>query len=249
MTNLIDFPEGGYRFVKGVSQYSAGVSALPGYRLERVRFSEPLPMAVGFARAAELIQAAGRPLTAIAACELRSPAPFSEDGFIAFNGAYTQTLRAWGLLNGGLNPVARSNVCPQIAPPGEPSIYAFTYAVAAEDSAPSFVISGSAEVPEGHTYYRDHIVRRGDVSDDALREKARFVLDEMERRARLLGFTWSDATAVQVYTIHNLYPFFADEIVHRGAANAGLTWHFNNPPVVDLEYEMDLRGVVIERVV
>jgi hypothetical protein len=37
--------------------------------------------------------------------------------------------------------------------------------------------------------------------------------------------------------------------VRRGAAKAGLTWHFNRPPVVGLEYEMDCRGVRIERVI
>ncbi len=248
MTEIIEFLEGGYRFVRGVSQYSGGVAALPGYRLERVRFKEPLPLEKGFERIAELLASADRPLTAFAACELRSPAPFTEDGFIAFNEAYTKTLGAWDLLDTGLNPVARSNVCPKVSPPSEPSFYAFTYTVPATGSEPSFVVSGSAEVPEGHFHYRDHIVRRGDLSEEGLRTKACFVLDEMERRARKLGFGWKDATAVQVYTIHNLYPFMADEIVKRGAARAGLTWHYNNPPVVDLEYEMDLRGVAVEHV-
>ncbi len=34
------------------------------------------------------LKAAGRPLTAFAACELRSPAPFTEGGFRAFNETY-----------------------------------------------------------------------------------------------------------------------------------------------------------------
>jgi hypothetical protein len=38
----------------------------------------------------------------------------------------------------------------------------------------------------------------------------------------------------------------ADEIVRRGAAQHGLTWHFARPPVVDLEYEMDCRSVPVE---
>jgi hypothetical protein len=41
----------------------------------------------------------------------------------------------------------------------------------------------------------------------------------------------------------------ADEIVGRSAARAGLTWHFARPPVIELEYEMDCRGVRRERVV
>ena len=36
-------------------------------------------------------------------------------------------------------------------------------------------------------------------------EKARAVLGEMERRMGLLGFAWKDATAVQLYTVFNIY--------------------------------------------
>jgi hypothetical protein len=86
-----------------------------------------------------------------------------------------------------------------------------------------------------------------DVSRDGLREKARWVLGEMERRLAAMGFTWEDPIATQVYTVHDIHPFFADEIVRRGAAASGLTWHYNRPPVVDLEYEMDCRGISIER--
>ena len=249
MADVIDFAPGGYRYIKGVSQYSAGVAAQPGYRLERVRFAEPVPLAEGFARIAAVIAAAGRPLTAFAACELRSPAPFTEEGFIAFNAIYIETLKQWGLFEGGLNPVARSNVCPEVAPPGVPSFHAFAFTVEDAGAAPSFVVAGSGEAPEGHAKYHDHIVNRGDLSPEGLRGKARFVLDEMERRAGLLGFGWKDTTAVQLYTVHDIHPFLADEIARRGALRNGLTWHFNRPPVKELEYEMDCRGVAVERVI
>ena len=124
----IAFEPGGYRFIKGVFQYSAGVCAMPGYRMVRVRFHRPVALADGFARIERIIHAAGRPLTAFAACELRSPAPFSEAGFRAFNEQYVVPLQRWGISSsGGVNPVARSNVCPEIAPPTEPSFHAFTY--------------------------------------------------------------------------------------------------------------------------
>lgn len=71
-------PEAGYRFIPGVYQYSAGVAAEPGFRLERVRFAEPVPLKTGFARIAAWLEAQGRPKVAFAACELRSPAPFTE---------------------------------------------------------------------------------------------------------------------------------------------------------------------------
>lgn len=242
------FEPGGYRFIKGVFQYSAGVTALPGYRLVRVRFANLVPLNEAFRRIEQIITAAGRPLTAFAACELRSPAPFTEAGFKAFNELYVGTLQRWGLFDGAINPVARSNVCPDIDPPKEPSFYAFSYTERASDAPPSFVVAGSGEAPEGFSNYRDHIVRLGDVTPDAMQEKARWVLGEMERRFGLMGFSWNDVTATQLYTVHNVYPFLADEIVRRGAAKAGLTWHYCRPPVVDLEYEMDCRSVVLETV-
>jgi hypothetical protein len=245
--SVLTFEPGGYRFVEGVFQYSAGVAALPGHRIVRVQLRAPLPLVEGFRRAEQVIAAAGQPLTAFCACELRSPAPFTESGFIAFNKVYVGTLERWRIYDGKTNPVARSNVCPVVDPPGEPSLHAFCYTETVPDAPPSFAIAGSAEAPEGRGNYRDHIVRLGDVTPEGLRDKARFVLGEMERRMAALGFGWRDITATQLYTVHDIHPFLADEIVRRGAARAGLTWHYNRPPVVDLEYEMDCRGVSVER--
>jgi hypothetical protein len=53
--------EGGFRFIPGVYQYSAGVAAEAGFRLERVRFAEPIPLMAGFARIAAYLDAIGRP--------------------------------------------------------------------------------------------------------------------------------------------------------------------------------------------
>jgi hypothetical protein len=249
MTASAAFAAGNYRFIPGVFQYSGGVAADDGHEIVRVRFRTPVPLREGFARIERIITEAGRPLTAFCACELRSPAPFTEQGFRAFNEIYVVTLGKWGLFDGKTNPVARSNVCPEIAPPPEPSFHAFSFTVKAPDAARSFVIAGSGEAKEGGASYRERTVRRGEQSEDAMRDKARFVLGEMERRLGVLGFTWADTTATQVYTVYDLHPFLADEIVRRGAAHAGLTWHFNRPPVQDLDYEMDCRGVAIERVV
>jgi hypothetical protein len=249
MADAVDFAAGGYRFLPGVFQYSGGAAAQPGHAIERVRFRAPVPLAEGFARIERIIGAAGRPLTAFCACELRSPVPFTEQGFRAFNEVYVVTLEKWGLFDGKVNPVARSNVCPEIDPPAEPSFHAFSFTVAASDAAPSFVIAGSGEAREGGATYRERTVRHGETSPDAMREKARYVLGEMERRLAAFGFGWADTTATQVYTVHDLHPFLADEIVRRGAARSGLTWHFARPPVRGLEYEMDCRGVGRERVV
>lgn len=249
MNGTVDFAEGGYRYIPGVFQYSAGVAALPGFELVHARFLKPVPLAEGFKRIAGHLASVGRPLTAFCACELRSPAPFTEAGFRAFNETYVGTLAEWGIFKDGKNPVARSNVCPEIAPPSEPSLYAFAYTIPAPNPKPTAVIAGSGEVPEGQSNYRDHVVRPGDTSPEGLAEKARFVLAEMERRLGAVGMTWADVTATQVYTVHDLYPFLADEIVRRGAATHGLVWHLCRPPVVDLEYEMDCRSVPRELVI
>ena len=245
----VDFAAGGYRYVPGVSQYSGGVAALAGHAIIRVRFRRPVALEAGFERIARWIEEAGRPLTAFSACELRSPAPFTEDGFRRFNAAYCAVLERWGIFCDGRNPVARSNVCPALDPPAEPSFHAFCFTIETTAAAPSFVIAGSGEAPEGKPNYQDHIVRPGDTSPEGLREKARFVLGEMERRMAVLGFGWPDTTATQAYTVFDLYPFLAEEIVTRGAAVHGLTWHLCRPPVVGLDYEMDCRGLATETVV
>src|SRR6266516_2812266 len=102
------FAAGGYRYIPAVFQYSGGVAAEPGFEIVRVRFREAVALPRGFARIEEVIRDAGRPLTAFCACELRSPAPFTEDGFRAFNESYVVTLQKWGLFDGKVNPVARS---------------------------------------------------------------------------------------------------------------------------------------------
>ena len=240
------FAPGGYRFIPAVFQYSGGVAAEAGFAIERVTFRAPVPLARGFERVAEIIKARSRPLTAFCACELRSPAPFTDSGFRGFNEAYVETLRDWGIYDGSTNPVARSNVCPEIDPPAEPCFHAFSFTVPARDAAQTFVVAGSGEAREGGASYRERTVRYGETSADAIREKALFVLGEMERRLKLLGASWGGTTATQVYTVHDLHPFLGTEIVRRGAAHSGLTWHFCRPPVQGLEYEMDCRGVAVE---
>jgi hypothetical protein len=246
MSNTIDRMF--YRYIPGPFQYSAGVAALPGYAIERVRFIRPVPLTEGFQRIDAFLTGQGLPLTAFCACELRSPGQFSDAGFTAFNREYVGTLERWGLFAADRNPVARSNVCPEIGAPAEPSFHAFCFVRPSEGTAHSFVCAGSGEAQEGDGPYRDKTVRYGDTSADAMREKAHFVLGAMERRMSALGGGWASATGVQVYTVHDIHPFLATEIAAQGAAAHGVTWHYCRPPVVGLEYEMDCRAVLTEHV-
>jgi hypothetical protein len=247
MTEVIEVPDGGYRYIPGVFQYSAGVGALDGFQIERVTFQTPVPMAAGFAFIERYLAEQGVPLTGFCACELRSPAPFTEAGFISFNRHYCGTLERWGVMQDDKNPVARSNVCPEVDKPAEPSFHAFCFARKVSGAVGSFVIAGSGEAEEGHASYRERTVRFGDTSAAGLREKGVFVLNRMEQRMAALGATWSDTTATQVYTVYDLHPFLRDEIARRGAMRHGLSWHLARPPVQGLDYEMDCRSVPVER--
>lgn len=244
------FEPGGYRYVRGPFQYSGGVAAESGFAIERVRFARPVPVAEGFQRIEAHLTAIGRPFTSFCACELRSPAPFTEQGFVDFNRIYVGTLERWGIFKDDENPVARSNVCPEINPPPEPSFEAFSYTVPADAcEVKSFVIAGSAESPEGPGSYEERILRYGETSPDALREKAQYVLGAMEARMAALGVGWADVNTTQIYSVHNIHTFLADEIVSRGAAQGGVTWYYARPPVKGLEYEMDVRSIPVQRVV
>ncbi len=250
---ISDFAAGNYRFIPAVFQYSSGAAAFAGFEIERVRFDRLVPLAEGFAQAAKYIQAAGRSLTSFCACELRSPAAFTEAGFLAFNQHYVKTLAEWGIFDGTTNPVARSNVCPEIDPPTEPSFYAFSFTRPVQEhrsaSTPDFVVAGGAEARGGTGSYPERIVRYRDVSPEGLKKKVRFTVSEMESRLAAFGFGWKETTAAQAYTVHDFHPVMADELVRRGATRSGLTWHFARPPVIDLEFEMDCRRVTREVVV
>ncbi|MGQ0655100.1 MAG: 2-amino-5-chloromuconate deaminase CnbZ [Betaproteobacteria bacterium] len=247
MAGVRDFKEGGYRYIKAVFQYSGGIAALPGFEVERARLLTPVPLEEGFSLIENHLQAIGRPIKAFAACELRSPAPFTEQGFKEFNLLYATTLERWGLWRDGDNPVARTNVCPMYDPPAVPSLHAFSYLVPSRaPSRGSFIVAGGGEAQEGRASYKETIVRPGDTSLEGMREKVRYVMGEMERRLAALGFGWKDAISTQAYTVYDIGPLVGDEIVRKGAAGGGLAWHFCRPPIVGLDYEMDVRGAARE---
>jgi len=234
---------GSYWFLKGISPYSAGVAARPGFEIVHVRFRELLPLERGFAAIESYLKSQGRPRQALCAVELRSPRAFTFQGFQIFNQHYVDILERWGLLLEGANPVARTNVAPQLLAPAEPSVYGFSVTVAAENAPASFIIAGSGELPEGSLDPHD-VIRRGETSTAALQEKARFVMGLMSARLAGLDVTWKQVTSAQVYTVHDIHPFLERDILSamREAASFGIHWHYARPPIESIEYEMDLRG-------
>lgn len=246
MSHVVSFEPGGYRYIPAVFQYSSGVAAEPGFEIERARLLRPLPLAEGFALVEKHLQRIGRPSTAFCACELRSAAPFTDQGFIDFNRQYVKTLERWGIYRDETNPVARTNVCPEYDKPAQPALYAFSYTVVSAEKRGSFIIAGGGDARGGKGTYAERIVRHGETSPDAMREKVRFVVEEMEKRLKALGFSWKDAVSTQAYTVRDIGALAGPEIFARGVAPGGLAWHFARPPVQGLEYEMDVRGAARE---
>ena len=239
----IDNPAGGYSFLKGISPYSAGVVAFPGFEIEHVRLERALPLDHGFQEIERHLASQHRRRQALCGVELRSPRPFTFQGFQDFNRRYVDILTRWGILLDGLNPVARTNVAPQVAPPAEPSLYGFSITIPSENEPPSFMVAGAGELPEGSLDPHD-VVRRGESSVDALREKVRFVMERMSARLTGLGASWAQVTATQIYTVHDIHPSLASEILGpmHEAARLGVNWHYARPPIESIEYEMDVRG-------
>ena len=175
-----------------------------------------------------------------------SPAPFTFEGFAKFNEGYRALLGEWGILVGDDNPIPRTNVAPVFAPPAEPSLYAFAYTVPGGTPSPTFVVAGAGEMRD-RTHGAEGIVRKGETSPDAMKEKARFVMSIMQERMRTLGADWTRATTIDVYTAEPIFGFLEDILRPAGpAAIHGLRWFPSRPPIQGLEFEVDLRGVARE---
>ena len=244
---LIENRRGNYSFLKGIAPYSAGVVAHSGFEIVHVRLSRYRPLREGFDAIQAHLKSVGRPLQAMCGMELRSPKPFTFTGFTEFNAGYIDVLKKWEILLDAMNPVARTNVAPEVNPPREPSLYGFSYTLPSKSTRKTFVVAGAGELPEGSLDPHD-VVRRGETSAAAVREKARYVMGLMEGRLSGLGLGWSDVTVSEIYTVHNIAPFLEEELLKRmgeGGAH-GLTWHYSRPPIESIEYEMDLRGCSTE---
>jgi hypothetical protein len=217
--------------------------AAEGFIIKHVRLASPVTWKAGFELVDAHLRSVGRPQTALCALALRSPKPLSFAGFDEFNAAYVKVLKSWEILVDGINPVARTNVAPEIDPPGEPALDSFAYTAPAAHDPISFVVAGAGELPEGSLNPND-VVRRGESSRDALAAKVRFVLELMEGRMHGLGADWNDVTATNIYTVHDVAALLTAELLPRmaRAARYGVTWHYARPPVESVEYEMDLRG-------
>jgi hypothetical protein len=242
---LIDHPKGNYRFVKGSGPYSSGAAAMDGYEIVHAIFN-PLPsLSAAFDFIEKHLAAAGRPIHALCGMELRIPKALSIEDFNTFNQPYIDKLKAWDLHVDGLNPVARTNVAIAVSPVAEASVYGFCYTMPSEGAkADTFVIAGAGELND-NALEAEAIVARGDVSTAGLTKKADRVLAIMSERLAAMNLDWDAATQSNVYCVHDIHPLMAGTILPKlgAAGHHGVRWHYAAPPVLEIEYEMDVRGV------
>lgn len=238
---------GNYSFLKGIAPYSAGAIAAPGYQIVRARFRKAVDLRAGFDAVDQYLKAVGRPRQALCGMELRSPRPFTFQGFADFNAGYVDVLKSWKILQDGLNPVARTNVVPEVDPPREPLLYGFSYAFShnmpSQEAGRTFVVAGAGELPEGSLDPHD-VVRRGETSPAAIAGKCRYVMGLMTGRLHGLGVDWGDVTSTDVFTVHPIHALLEGEILKPmgNASRHGIIWQFARPPIISIEYEMDLHG-------
>ncbi len=67
----------------------------------------------------------------------------------------------------------------------------------------------------------------------------------MQARLSGLQVSWEDVTSVSIYTSTPLHSYLVDTILKRmeGATLGGVNWHYSNPPIAGLAFEMDMRGI------
>jgi hypothetical protein len=89
------------------------------------------------------------------------------------------------------------------------------------------------------------VIRPNDTSPEAMREKASYVLRAMEKRLEGLEVGWEHVTCTEVYTVQPIRDVLESLLLERigPAAIHGDRWHYSRPPIDELEFEMDARGV------
>lgn len=247
---LISKPDGGYRFLPGIDPYCSGVIAEPGFEIVHVTLQSSLPWFEGLQNARKFLAFRELPIDALCGVELRCPKPHSMGGFVEFNQDYRNLINEWRLPVDGMNPVARTNVAPIVNPPDETMLHAFSFCQPSEIRDCTFVVAGGGELPH-RELDSVHIVRRGETSPDAMQEKAECVIRIMQHRLKKLEADQSLLSTIDVYTAHPIQELLSDVILPGlpACTQRGVQWFLTQPPIKEIEFEMDVRGVRQELIV
>jgi hypothetical protein len=105
------------------------------------------------------------------------------------------------------------------------------------------VLSGVPEIASRDG--RVQIVAPGDTSAEGLVQKTRCVLDILGKHLAELRVSWDQATAINLYGVHDFHPLMESTLLPAigAGSRAGVTWHYSRPPVTGLELEIDAWAV------
>ncbi|MCX6019340.1 MAG: RidA family protein [Chloroflexi bacterium] len=241
MAKLTPRPQGNFSYLPGSGTYCRGVVADKGYTLAHATLRTPLPLAQGFKAIAEHLASIGRPAEAFCGAELRIAEPFTAEAFATFNTTYIKLLDKHGLRDGENATATRTNVAisGDIAPKS-PSVFAFAYTIPGVRTGgrKSFIGSGLGEGK----------IQVGKSTPKAMAAKAADVMGALNGQLESLGTKWSDVSHTTMYTVRSV-DSYVHTVVLAGmgpAARNGLHWFFAAPPILDLEFEVDIRGVAQE---
>ena len=248
---LISNPRGNFHFTKGSPFYASAVVADPGFQIVRAILEKPVPLNAGFDAIQRELQSCGRPLQALCGMELRTQDPYANRPlFMDFNGKYVERLKSLDLLVDGLVPITRANLAVHDHSVSEQSVYAFLYTVPSKTNRLTFGTSAIADLKR-HADGSVENIAAGDVSPAGLREKVSFVIHSVDEKLQEIGASWDLATQIRIYTVHAIGTLIPEVIVPLAGSGAhhGITWHYVYPPIVGLELEIDVRGVLRESVI
>ena len=234
---------GSFSYLPGGLAFSNGVLAEKDHRISEWEFAQPLPLASAFDRVGEELRRVGSDWTALVGVDLRSPVPFTPEGFARFNDDYLSVLGShYPLTDGQKPPFVRTNVSPIHNHLSEPCVRAVQVVQLQPGHQGDFVLSGVAENRGAPT--PENTVAYDDVSDSGMRAKVEFVATTLATRLAQLGLSGQDARIVDVYTTHRL-DWLADELTRTFGAigRFGVHYWLASPPVTELEFEMGVKSI------
>ena len=89
------------------------------------------------------------------------------------------------------------------------------------------------------------VVAPRDTSPEGMAAKAAYVVQAVARRLEGLGVGWGDVTTTSLYTVAPVEGILGGAVLDAmgPAARQGLRWYHARPPIDELDFEMDARGV------
>lgn len=246
LNQLIEYPAGNYKVLPSGAAYCSGIIPDPGYEVVRVEVNPWLALDEAYAFIENHLKEVGRPVHAFCGIELRVPQALTFDKWSSFNVPYLAQLRKWGLMHGDFSGVCRSNIALDIHPPAVTSMCAFSYVAAATSTAPTFLLSGQADIGPGNK-----IIAEGSVDFQAMQTRTRFTIDTVSDTLRKLGFSWEDTTRIALFHVHEIPDLWGSTLlgVVGEPIRRGVLVYRARPPIAGGEVELEARAIRQEWVI